>query len=87
VRETSDTASGAVGKVSARQRNERFSERRGGRGVVKRKKGAIQRAARRARCRQEQVMSDEASGAAGKASSSARNERFSEWRGGQEVDR
>jgi hypothetical protein len=37
MRETSDTASGA-GKPSARDRNERYSERRGGQAVERRKK-------------------------------------------------
>jgi hypothetical protein len=46
----SDSASGAAGMSSTRERNERFRERRGERVVGVRKKRAIQRAARRA-CR------------------------------------
>jgi hypothetical protein len=51
-KETSDATSGAAGKTSARERNERFSERRSRWGVGGRKKRAMQRAAPRARRRQ-----------------------------------
>jgi hypothetical protein len=44
----SDSASGAPGVSSAGERNGRFSKWRGGQGVEKREKRAIQRAARRA---------------------------------------
>jgi hypothetical protein len=71
--------------MSTRERNERFSERHGGEDVNKGKKGPIQQAARRGRHRQSKGMSDAVSGAAGKTSTSDRNERFSERRGGQDV--
>jgi hypothetical protein len=72
--QTSDSASGTVGKMSKRERNKRFSERCGGCVIGGRNKQAIQRAARRARCRKEKETSDSTSGAAGKASSRETNE-------------
>jgi hypothetical protein len=77
----SDSASGAAGKASKRERNERFSERRGERVVVGRKKRAIQRAVWRARRRKEKETSDSASGAAGVSPAGERNGRFSNRRG------
>jgi hypothetical protein len=71
--ETSDTASGATDKTSATERNERFSERRGGQGVIKTKKQAIQRAARRAMRHPDKETSDSASGAASKTWARERN--------------
>jgi hypothetical protein len=50
------------------ERNKRHSERRGGQGVGRRTKRAMQRAARRVRCQQEKERSDAASGVAGVAS-------------------
>jgi hypothetical protein len=80
-RETRGAASGAAGEASKCERNERFSERRGGRVVGVRKELAIQRAARRAGRRWEKETSDSASGTAGVSSAGDRNERFSERRG------
>jgi hypothetical protein len=80
-----DTASGVVGKVLARERNERFGERHARQGVGKRMKRAIQWVAGRAGRRQEKEMSDAASSAAGKTSARERNERFSERHDGQAV--
>jgi hypothetical protein len=51
----------------AGERNERFTERRGGQDVEKRKKRVIQRAARRAWHQQEKETRDSASGTAGEA--------------------
>jgi hypothetical protein len=86
-KETNDSASGTAGVMSAGERYERFSERRGGRGVGGRKERAIQRAARRARRRKERETSDLASGAVGVSSAGERNKRFSERRGGQGVEK
>jgi hypothetical protein len=84
----------AASMSSARERDERFSERRGGDGgghvVGKRRKRAIPRAAlwgwRRACPPQEKETSGSGSGAvgmaAGMSSASDRNERFGERRGG-----
>jgi hypothetical protein len=54
--------SGAAGNRTS-ERNKRYSERRGGKDVEKRTKQAMQRAARRARRRQEKETSDVVSGA------------------------
>jgi hypothetical protein len=75
-----------LGKASARERNERFSDRRSVQGVGKRKKRAIQRAAQQARRLQDTETSDSASGAAGNSSARIRNEWFSEGRSGQNFD-
>jgi hypothetical protein len=71
--------------ASKRERNERFSQRRGERDVGRRKIRAIQRAALRARRRKEKETCDSSSGAAGVSSAGERKERFSERRGGQGV--
>jgi hypothetical protein len=84
-KERSDAARGTAGVASAGERNERCSDRYGRQGVGKRKKAAIQPAARRARCRQDEESSDSASGTAGKVSARARNERFSERYGGRSI--
>jgi hypothetical protein len=63
----------AAAMSSARERNERFSERRGGQDVAKRKKQAMQRAAQRACRRQEKETSDSVSGTAGKTLPRERN--------------
>jgi hypothetical protein len=84
-KETSESATDAAGVALAGERNERFSERRGGQDVEKRKKRAIQPAARRACRRRETGTSDSASGAAGKESKRERNEPFSERHGGSVV--
>jgi hypothetical protein len=78
-KERSDVATAAAGKTSTRDRNQRFSKRRGGQDVYKREKYPMPRVARR-------EMSDPANGAAGKTSTSERNERFSERRSGRDVD-
>jgi hypothetical protein len=80
--ETSDEASGVAGKTSATERNERYSERRGGQVVGKRKKRVIQRASRRASRRQKKETSDSASGTAGKPSARVTNERCCEGHSG-----
>jgi hypothetical protein len=87
VGETSDTASGAAGEVLAGERNEQCNKRRRGQGLVTRKKRAIKRAARWTRGRQENETSGAARGAAGNASARERNERCSERRRGQDVDK
>jgi hypothetical protein len=81
----SDSASGTAGVVSGGERNRRFSKRRSGQGIVKRKKGAIQRAAWRAWHRQEKSTNDSARGTTREASSRETNERYSEWHGGRVV--
>jgi hypothetical protein len=58
----------------AGERNKRHSERRGGRDVEKRTKQVMQRAAPRARRRQEKEWSDSARDTAGKKSVRASNE-------------
>jgi hypothetical protein len=69
-----DAASGTAGKASARERNERFNKRRGGLGVEKRRKRAIQQAARRDRRPREKETRDSVSGAVCKALSRETNE-------------
>jgi hypothetical protein len=86
-KESSDAASGEAGKTSTMQRNKRYSERRGGQVVDKRKKQAMRGAAWRASRRQAKATSDAASGVVGKSSTSGRNQRRSERRGGQDVDK
>jgi hypothetical protein len=57
-----------AGKPSRRERNTRCSERCGAQDINKRKKRAMQGAARRARLRRGKETSDTASGATGKTS-------------------
>jgi hypothetical protein len=71
--ETRDAASGTAGKMSARETNERRSERRGGQDVGEKRKRALQQAAR-ASCRQDKETSNAGSGTAGKTSARERNE-------------
>jgi hypothetical protein len=69
-KETSDTASGAEGKTSTRQRNDLCSERHGGQEVSKREKRDMQRASRWAIRQQAKETSDAASGVSRKTSTS-----------------
>jgi hypothetical protein len=83
----SDTVTGMADVASVGERNECYSERHGGHDVGERKKQVMQSAARRARRQREKETSDKVSGTAVKESSRARNERFSEGRGAQVLDR
>jgi hypothetical protein len=78
----SDSASSAAGLLSAGERNEPFSKRRGGYVIAERKKQAIQHAAWLARHRQEKQTSDATSRVAGMTAAGERNRRFSQRRGG-----
>jgi hypothetical protein len=64
-KETSAAASGVVGKVLARERNEGYSKQPSQQDVSKRKKEAIPLGVCRVRCRQEQEMSDSVNGGVG----------------------